>query len=255
MYNFGNINNAFSELLIESYLKKDSNKKTNFNAYLKAIKESPILRTQYSIYRNISEKHETNDIKVTEFIKETISLMDKFKLSDIIKENKKIIDIIGDSSKLFKRDYTTKKIHEDIDTLIMLSKNKSPKNIEIFVESFNNILEFIKRNEIKSKEETISESVLDLAIAKFNEKYSQTSENEKKIIKSLISSDNKEKEEILVSNIRECIDLIDNKLTESDIEIKDTLLKVKDKIMRISFNEDSFTSDISKIIELKNDLS
>ena len=41
--------------------------------------------------------------------------MDKFKLSDIIKENKKIIDIIGDSSKLFKRDYTTKKIHEDSD--------------------------------------------------------------------------------------------------------------------------------------------
>ena len=55
MYNFGNINNAFSEILFESFIKKDAIKKKLFNTYLKTIKESKLLKTQYLIYKAVLE--------------------------------------------------------------------------------------------------------------------------------------------------------------------------------------------------------
>ena len=68
---------------------------------------------------------------------------------------------------------------------------------------------------------------------KFNEKYSEISESEKKIIKSVLNGD---KEKTFNTLIRECIDSVDKKLNESsDFEIKDKLLKVKDKFFNSIF--------------------
>lgn len=255
MHNFGNINNAFSEVLLESFAKKDTKKKKLFNSYLKTIKESKILKTQYLIYKNISSKYETNDLKASEYIKETISLMEKFPLKDIINENKKLIKLIGEKSKVLERDYSVKELHENIDTVLTLSRNKTPKNIDKLIESFDYVLNYVKNNKPVENKEGITESVLKLAIGKFNEKYSNIDESEHKILKSIIESNQEGKKDILRNTINECVDLIDIKLTESDIETKDKLLKVKDKLLRMSYNDETFISDISKIIELKKDLN
>lgn len=252
MHNFGKINNAFSEVLIESFIKKDVKKKKVFNAYLKTIKESKILKTQYSVYNNISEKYETNDLKVSEYVKENINLLKKFSNKNIVSENNKIINLIGDKSKFLTKEYGTKELHENIDNLIMLSK--TPKNIDKIVESFEYVCNYIKNNKPVEQETSISESVGILAINKFNEKYSDINESEYNVIKTIINSDKKEEENVLKNTIRECIDLIDTKLTESDIETKDKLLKVKDKLLRMEYVEETFVSDITKIISLKKDL-
>lgn len=255
MCNFGNINNAFSEVLLESFTKKDNNKKKLFNSYLKIVKESKILKTQYLIYKNISNKYEINDLKASEYIKENIGLMGEFPLKDIINENKKVITLLGEKSKFLERGYSVKELHENIDTLITLSRKKTPKNIDKIVESFDYILSYVKSNKPVEKNEAISESVLKLAISKFNEKYSNIEETEHKVLKSIIESNQNGKKEILRNSINECVDLIDVKLNESDIETKDKLLKVKDKLLRMSYNDESFIGDISKIIELKKDLN
>ena len=51
--------------------------------------------------------------------------------------------------------------------------------------------------------------------------------------------------------VRECIDTIDSKLNESDIELKGKLLSAKDKLLRMSYNEETYNTDISKIYNLK----
>jgi hypothetical protein len=78
--------------------------------------------------------------------------------------------------------------------------------------------------------------------------------DESSILRSIINSDTESHVKLFNDNIRECVDLIDSNLLECDIETKDKLLKVKDKVLRMSYNNDSFISDISKIIELKRDL-
>jgi len=92
-------------------------------------------------------------------------------------------------------------------------------------------------------------------VEKYNERYSELEESDKKIIKALIGSDDEEKKTVYTETLRECITMIDEKLTESDLDTKDKLLKVKDKLLRdkIEINED-YVKNISKLVDLKNSL-
>ena len=67
-----------------------------------------------------------------------------------------------------------------------------------------------------------------------------------------VEDDDDKKVEMYSNMLRECIDLIDTKLTTSDLDTKDKLLKVKDKHLndKKEINED-FNKNISKLIELR----
>ena len=92
-------------------------------------------------------------------------------------------------------------------------------------------------------------------VDKYNEKYSKWDESERQILKDLSDSDDDKKKEVYSVTLRECIDLIDVKLVESDLDAKDKLLRVKDKLLndKQEVNEDFF-KNISKLVELKNSL-
>ena len=92
-------------------------------------------------------------------------------------------------------------------------------------------------------------------VDKYNEKYASLSETEKKILKVLINSDDVKKKEVYSNVIRECLDMINEKLNGSDLDTKDKLLRVKDKLLndKMEIDED-FSKNISKLLELKNSL-
>jgi hypothetical protein len=48
--------------------------------------------------------------------------------------------------------------------------------------------------------------------------------------------------------------LINSKLEESDINAKEKLLSVKERLLNQEFNKDNFIKDISKLVELKETL-
>ena len=83
-----------------------------------------------------------------------------------------------------------------------------------------------------------------MVINKFNTKYENISEDEKKIIKSILNGSEEDKKNLHTEMVRECVDTIDSKLDESDINLKG-------KLLRMSYNEETYTSDISKIYNLK----
>jgi hypothetical protein len=111
-------------------------------------------------------------------------------------------------------------------------------------------------------EEVVTESIdlppsvlTKLAVNKFNSRYSNITESEKEIIKTVLNGTNEDKENIYNKLKRECIDGIDSKLNESsDLELKDKLLKVKDKLLNSGFNLDTFSTDISKFYDLKESI-
>lgn len=251
--NFGKIKNAYNEILVESVITKNNEKKDFFKSYIKIIKENDILKNQFLIYNLIENKIEKNENKVKTFVDECLNIMSKYNKKDIINANKKLVESI-----LFEKDfdYDKKELHENISTLIFTSK--TPKNIDVIVEAKSYVINYILNN----KEKEIAEGyglpnsvVSKIMVEKYNEKYSTLDESEKQILKSLIDSDIDKKKEVYNNTIRECIDLVNEKLKDSDLETKDRLLRVKDKLLNDSkeINED-YVKNISKLVELKNSL-
>ena len=86
MQNFGKIKNAFSEILAEGIASNDVAKKNLFKKYVKTLKESEILKTQFLVYENIENVVENDQFSANLIVSENLSLLNKFKKKDILKE-------------------------------------------------------------------------------------------------------------------------------------------------------------------------
>ena len=182
-------------------------------------------------------------------------MLSKFNKKDILKENKKLISLSEDVKNKLEESYDDKlsHLHESVSNLVFL--DRTSKTINEIAKNTKNILDYITTNKPKVVEESydVPNSMLSsILVEKYNERYSELSETEREVIKVLIESTDEEKLEVYAKITRECIDLIDNKLTESDLDTKDRLLRVKDKLLRnnIELNED-FSKNISKLVDLK----
>ena len=118
-------------------------------------------------------------------------------------------------------------------------KKRTKLDRDYLVKTFNILAKKLSDEESKVRDE---KQEIDLAIYKIQKKPNdQITDEEKKELYSL--------------TIRECIDLINEKLSDSDLEVKDKLLRVKDKLLNDKQNvSEDFSKNISKLIELKNTL-
>ena len=254
MNNFGNIKDTFKNLVIESVIKKNDRGKKLFSKFLKTIKENKTLKDQYLIYNNLQNSKFDDPVQAREFVKENISLLKGLNKSHIAKGNNFFLKLLKGNT-LIKENNSFYK-----DVLFLVESKKTPSNIKKINESINNIVRVMLEKEnvdnIVTESIDLPPSVLTkLAVNKFNSRYSNISESEKEIIKTVLNGSNEDKENIFKKLKRECIDTIDNKLNEnSDLDLKDKLLKVKDKLLNTNFSLDNFNSDISKIYDLKESI-
>jgi ribosomal protein S20 len=269
--NFGSIKDIYAKFLINSYLVEskggDKKKKSNYKIFIKNITENSILRTQFIVYKNIENGYFPSEVSAVEYLKENISLFDKFSKKDIIKENQKMgeklvvtykgYEVPGTKVPVYY--YKTSKLHEAIDNLIVLEK--TVENIDRIHESFE-----IVKKWMTTPRETVSETkkpkvdankFLNSAVDKYNEKYSNLSEEDKNVIKTLMSNNKDEKETLLKNMVKESIVLINNALKEygGSMDVKARLLEAKDVVYNLEFNEETYKEDISKIYDLKKSLS
>jgi hypothetical protein len=251
--NFGKIKSVFNNLLSEGVIEKNETKKGLFKEYLKAIKENEILKTQFLVYTNIENKVEGDAAKATQFVKENIELFSKFTKKQILESNSKLVQKIIFE---FEADDERAELYENISTLIFTPR--TPNSIDTIVEATSKVVEYILNHKPKVVTEAIElpNSMLStMMVDKYNEKYASLDESEKQVLKVLIDSTDEEKKEVYSSTLRECINLINEKLDTNDLEAKDKLLRVKDKLLndKQEINEDFF-KNISKLVELKNNL-
>jgi len=253
MQNFGKIKNTFNSILVESFVSKKENNKTLFKKYIKTIKENEALRTQFLVYTNIENKIEENEFKANLFLQENLNLLNKFSKKDLMEANLKLAELISIQNE---EDYDKKDLHENLSTLIFL--NKTSKNIDAIIESTTNVIDFIKNNKLKVVTEKIdlpNSMITSIMVEKYNEKYSTLDESDKEILKVLIESTEEEKQNLYAKTIKECISLINEKLKVSDVNTKEKLLEVKDKLLNEFTNVgEDFNKNITKLVGLKNSL-
>ena len=240
MINFGNIKDTFKNLVIESTIRKDNKGKKLFSKFLKTIKENQTLKDQYLIYSNLQNTKLNDGVEARGFVKENIELLKTLNESHIKKGNEFFLKLLK-GNKIVKEN---QEFYNKVSYLV--NTEKTPSNIKKINESINYIVRLMLEKE--EVEEVVTESIdlppsvlTKLAVNKFNSKYSDITESEKEIIKTVLNGSNEDKEETFNKLKRECIDTIDNKLNESsDLDLKDKLLKVKDKLLNTNFSLDNF---------------
>jgi hypothetical protein len=251
--NFGHIKELYNNILSESVVSKDENSKKLFKGYIKNLKENEILKTQFLVYSNIESKVESDLTKATMFVKENIDLFSKYKKKDIIEANKKLVLDL-----LFETEYKSEKeeLYENISTLIFT--DKTPNTIDTIVEATNAVVQYIMNN----KEPEVTEAIdlpismmTSMMVEKYNQKYSGLDESQKSVLKVLIESTDDEKKELYGNIIKECLELINEKLDTNDLDTKEKLLKVKEKLLndKQEVNEE-FIKNVSKLVELRDGL-
>tara|TARA_R110002110_G_scaffold49144_8_gene145731 strand:+ start:2968 stop:3744 length:777 start_codon:yes stop_codon:yes gene_type:complete len=255
MENFGTIKDTFNNILAESIIKKNDSGKKLFGKYIKLLTENKTLKSQYLIYKNLESRKFTNESDAKFFIKENISLLKELNKNNISKGNQTLLTLLKGND-MIKENI---ELYDHID--ILVNTKKTATSLDTLHKSLNFIKDKMVREEINEIEEyetiNLPPSVLSkMAVNRFNSKYSNITEDEKKILKSVLNGTDKNKEEVYNTLKIECIDLIDNKLNEEiDLGLKDKMLKVKDKLLRMSYNPDEYVKDIDKVYELKKSVA
>jgi hypothetical protein len=255
--NFGEIKYTYNTLLAESLSNNISDGKVAFKKYIKTIKENAVLKTQFDIYYNLENKVESDGWKAFSYVTECLSLMDGFSKNEIKSANNKLNESEFIKENKVNVDSDKSKLYSAIDVLINTSKTSS--NIDKIFEAKLEIVDYILNNK---KESTTVEgyglpnSVLsEIAVEKFNEEYGDLTDSEKEAISVSVGSDEIKKEELYTKTIKECLELVNSKLSESNGDVKEKLLATKENLLNRVYVKESFVNDISKVIELKKYLS
>jgi hypothetical protein len=257
MQNFGKIKNVFNNLLIEGIIKKDVNSKALFKKYIKTIKESEILKTQFLVYNNIENKVDTDSFSANVFVSENIKLLEKYSASDILKENLKLVNILKESKNKLVDEYELSTLHESLCDLMFTKR--TPHNIEKITQDIKKVTNYITTNRVKEVNESIDlplSMMTNIMVDNYNEKYSKLSGDDKEILKVLLDENFENKKNVYSKMVAECTELIEGLLKEADEESTKKLVQVKNKILEENkvFTEEEFMTKLSKLIELKNNL-
>lgn len=263
MTNFGTIKRHITEQLTLSLLSenKDNNKKKLFENFIKEIKNSDILKTEYCVYSNIENQFIDNENKATRYINENINLFKNFKYENLIKENKRLFENFPMNESEEKCPCITK-LHENLDTLIKESLKKE-SDINKKYNSFEVVLEYIMTENASKKDEDkhkiVNETffsinyIINSAINKFNDKYSYFNDNEKEIFKVLFEDDNSGKKEVFNKIKKDNINLIKRKIVEAEnTELSDKLKLTEDKLNSMGYDENNYIEDIIKLNKLNS---
>lgn len=262
--NFGTLKDTFADILIESYTSGGKNGRVLYKEFLKILKESETLKTAFIVFKNIENKTITNEVKAVEYLKESVSLFDKFRgEKSLPKECEKLVSLL-ESNGIEYQNKKVKTIHNDLQNLITSPKNiynlnKLHESKESLITWLTSEKELVKESEEDSyiRGDVDPKKFLNIAVDKFNQKYKDSLTEEEKNILKVLRENNEEKTKTLVSIlVKENISLV-NQYLEENIEnntIKTKLLETKDAIYQIAENNDSFDKNVLKLYELKKNL-
>ncbi len=244
---FGNINES----------KSDSG--LSVNKFFNLIEESQILKTEFKVFNNIEKKYIEEENSAIRYIDNNIKLFEIYTLDEVLNEKKKLKEFISESYK--NEEFNEKiKLYESINTLIIESlKDHEDIDVDLLHESFCRVLKHIRTPKAKRIEppkdlidlENIDESIIKIAVNKFNEKYKSISVDDKKFLYGLIESDENKKKNLFEDYRNEAI----KKLNETDEpHLIDRKHKALEKIKSMNYNKDTIDENLIKLYELKKGL-
>tara|TARA_Y100001938_G_scaffold148371_1_gene231880 strand:+ start:2737 stop:3465 length:729 start_codon:yes stop_codon:yes gene_type:complete len=241
---FGIVKNKLDNILVESFNSKGQFKKI-FHESMSALKSNKTSREFFVIYSQLENKKISDPVKAEKYLNETL---------DFLKEKKKHLRLKKLETTLSKFNKFQKKnrnpLYENLDILIF---SNNALDIEKRIEAKNNILKSI----MEVKKEFVTESkipnslLINLSTKKFNEKFSNLTESDKKKFKELFNTDINNLENKMSSLVEEVTGKINTLIKNT--EDKNLLTKLEETRKKII---ESKTSKVSfyKIKQLNKTL-
>lgn len=259
MYNFAEIKETYNKLYLESFSSKNNKKRKLFEYYLNKLRKSKILKEEFECYNSLQNSKFDNELDCQIFIEQSIDVIKNLDKKQLNEEHKDLINHLNESGvSLCKDTNEISIIFENI-----LNTKKEFKNLNKITESIIKLRKTLVKEGSQVNEKEVEEIIAlptnvlsNLLVNKFNSKYSDLDESTKKLIKVSLNGSEKEKNELFNSTLKECLELVNNRLkeSESDLELKDKLLQTKEKLLSMSFEKETFIENLSKLVELKNNL-
>ena len=231
---FGKSKNKIDSILVNTFSEKPKFKKA-FHTLMESLKDNPTNREFFVLYSQIENKSFTSRNDAEEYLNESIKTLKS-------KKNKVNLKRINNSINKYKT-YTDKKsnqLYESLDTLVF---NENVLDIEKRIEAKKLILKKLQsKKSISITENKVPNSLLiNLSTKKFNEKYKNLSEGERKQFKTLMNKDMDSLEKEIDSLVEEVTNKLDTLMTEtSDSNLLKKLNETKEKINETKINKISF---------------
>lgn len=264
--NFGALRDSIAKLSSMELMKED--KSATLDEFVKRTSESPNLKKQQLIYKNIQNCKPFEKERLAErFINQNLSMFRNSNWQELIRENKQLRkDLLGNPDVSHVEAIKDGKLFEAVNVLIESVTNPGFSNFEAEGKAYEMVVEHLTR-EIKEGEEKseevddspnvgkIWEFITKMAVNNFNERYSHLNESEQKVLNVLISPDSN-KIEFLEEIKKESIDTIDKLLEDADKSQRDTLIDFREKMEGMN-NVSPAVIDtyILECIDLKQSLS
>ena len=243
MKNFGDL---LDSIYLEASLQFGKNKK-NCSKIIKecisTIKTDKILSDQFTIFNNLKGSV-ISESRVNDYILENTESLKSHNPTQVIKSNRKLENLCEKFDIGIKKN----KLNESIDNLCFLQG--TPKNINTLHESKN----IVKENLLSNKE-VVSQDTPKIPLAlmsklvskKYNKKYSDLSESDKKLLKIIL--ENKEGDEKLFNSFKEnATELLKKKIVENvDSTLHTNLKRSYKKVCDMSYINENLLNDVSKL--------
>jgi hypothetical protein len=249
MVNFGNVKSKLNKAYSQDLIDNTNKYKKLYEEFLKAIKSSPVLMLEYTIYENL-KKHNLDYNESLRFIEANISALSKIDKQQLLKENKKLqkfdlkeIELSEDKIKL----------NQNIENVINESVFKKITNVNKLHESVNFLIESLTKKDETKLEKTDNNfkitHIFHLAKKKLEEKFSSLQTDEMEIISSFIKGDEKQKKTVF-ENYKKSTKT--HLLNEKDNISSQVLTETFDFIDSLNYNNETAINDLSKLFEIKN---
>lgn len=268
--------------IVKTSILGNLNESATIKQFVGLLKESNLLKLEFSIIDNIEKIHIPNEDLAIKYIDENVKLLkDAGYTKELFEaENRKFLPLV-EGVQFATTD--KKELYEKIHTLLYESlSGKKTTNVNKLHESFSYVLEYIKNNNKKPIVETVelppiaqdvavNEFIVKTSIHEFNEKYGKLlSEDEMTIFKSIVDNSIDTQRSTFFTLRESTVSSLKNYLSElsskdktgtpihEQRELDEYIDKTKNTITNIEklpFNESTYMKDVLDLVSLKNDLS
>lgn len=246
-----NINIGIANLVVLNKLVKSSlnENKDIVSEIFSVINKSELLQLEFNVFENIENKWIPEDIKAIRYIDNNVKLFETFTVEELNNEHNKLKKFIKKED-IKAVDKYRLNLYESIGNLIQESlKVNTDVDVNVIHESLDFVLTHVKKEKISESvvDEVYNDDVIEIAINKFNERYSELDESDNDFLKRVISSENKE--ELFKEMINENIVLL-NEVSEESISSDKKEITIA-KLNEMKYSAKTFNDDIIKLYELK----
>ena len=234
--------------------------------FLTEVREKPMLKIQYLIYRNLDEGFFKKTNLAERYINENLNLIKKYNWNEIIQEHKVLRKRYFPEEYILSGNKEKKDLYESIAILIESVTRPGFTAINKSEEAYDIVLTHLVTEKPAINEEVETEDtdmpnifswkyITQKAVNNFNSRYSHLSENEQNILKVLLQNED-EKKLHLDNLIKENFSLIEKAKMTLNEGTKTSLNKFEEKLRTINvLNSKNIDEDILNLEELKYTLS